>query len=81
MLSKTSASFLFLLFMAITWADALNAADNIRGDVAQHLSATLGEMINDVNESGRRLLQFGGSFGGALLTSGSFTMMAASGGF
>ena len=25
--------------------------------------------------------QFGGSFGGALLTSGSFTMMAASGGF
>ena len=31
-------------------------------------------------EAGRRL-QFGGAFGGALLTSGSFTMMAASGGF
>ena len=31
--------------------------------------------------SGRNLLQFGGAFGGALLTSGSFTMMAASGGF
>ena len=30
---------------------------------------------------GRDLLQFGGAFGGALLTSGSFTMMAASGGF
>ena len=29
----------------------------------------------------RRQLQFGGAFGGALLTSGSFTMMAASGGF
>lgn len=29
----------------------------------------------------RRKLQFGGTFGGALLTSGSFTMMAASGGF
>ena len=31
--------------------------------------------------TGRNLLQFGGAFGGALLTSGSFTMMAASGGF
>jgi hypothetical protein len=31
--------------------------------------------------SGRRRTQFGGAFGGALLTSGSFTMMAASGGF
>ena len=31
--------------------------------------------------SGRRQLQFGGSFGGATLTSGSFTMMASSGGF
>jgi hypothetical protein len=29
----------------------------------------------------RRLLQFGGSFGGATLTSGSFVMMASSGGF
>jgi hypothetical protein len=32
-------------------------------------------------EPRRRLLQFGGAFGNALLTSGSFTMMAASGGF
>ena len=32
--------------------------------------------------SSRELLQFGGGgFGGALLTTGSFTMMAASGGF
>ena len=34
----------------------------------------------DEDTSARRL-QFGGTFGGALLTSGSFTMMAASGGF
>ena len=32
-------------------------------------------------EADKRELQFGGAFGGALLTSGSFTMMAASGGF
>ena len=32
-------------------------------------------------EATKRELQFGGAFGGALLTSGSFTMMAASGGF
>ena len=34
--------------------------------------------INDKNTNTRG---FGGTFGGALLTSGSFTMMAASGGF
>ena len=36
---------------------------------------------NNKREQRRKLLQFGGAFGGALLTSGSFTMMAASGGF
>lgn len=35
--------------------------------------------INDKTATNTR--QFGGAFGGALLTSGSFTMMAASGGF
>jgi len=34
-----------------------------------------------LQSAGHRQLQFGGAFGGALLTSGSFTMMAASGGF
>lgn len=39
------------------------------------------ELLNLPGGSRRRLTQFGGAFGGALLTSGSFTMMAASGGF
>ena len=40
------------------------------------------ETAGDKKEKIRgRGLQFGGAFGGALLTSGSFTMMAASGGF
>merc|ERR1719310_2386022 len=38
--------------------------------------AVADEESSDVGEG-----QFGGAFGGALLTSGSFTMMAASGGF
>jgi hypothetical protein len=36
---------------------------------------------SEESESVERRLQFGGNFGGALLTSGSFTMMAAFGGF
>ena len=35
----------------------------------------------DTDEINGNSRQFGGAFGGALLTSGSFTMMAASGGF
>ena len=39
------------------------------------------ELLNLPGGSRRRLTQFGGSFGGAQLTSESFTMMAVSGGF
>ena len=35
----------------------------------------------EINDKTSNTRQFGGAFGGALLTSGSFTMMAASGGF
>ena len=44
-----------------------------------HLQATSGDKKESIRGRG---LQFGGGgFGGALLTTGSFTMMAASGGF
>lgn len=46
-------------------------------DLAPAEKATdVAETSSDVGEGG-----FGGTFGGALLTSGSFTMMSASGGF
>ena len=39
------------------------------------------QFINVTDSDDNISRQFGGAFGGALLTSGSFTMMAASGGF
>ena len=39
------------------------------------------EILLDLTPKNINTRQFGGAFGGALLTSGSFTMMAASGGF
>ena len=44
------------------------------------LGTMTGRQLVD-HQSQRRQLQFGGEFGGALLTSGSFTIMAAHGGF
>ena len=39
------------------------------------------DIFLDLKDQKVKTRQFGGAFGGALLTSGSFTMMAASGGF
>lgn len=48
---------------------------------AEMLDTFTGRQLVEEHDKRRRELQFGGAFGGALLTSGSFTMMAASGGF
>merc|ERR1712146_280841 len=67
----------FAVFAAGSELQELSNNDVDTADLAPAEKATaVAETSDDVGEG-----QFGGTFGGALLTSGSFTMMAASGGF
>jgi len=48
----------------------------------EHIETNPQSIFLDINDKNNNTRQFGGGgFGGALLTTGSFTMMAASGGF
>merc|ERR1712023_602363 len=67
----------FAVFAAGSELQELSNNDVDTADLAPAEKATaVAETSDDVGEG-----QFGGTLGGALLTSGSFTMMAASGGF
>merc|ERR1719265_1941 len=74
--------FLFLALIAITQSSELQELSNTDVEPVVNLDADKTEVAaapehDDIGEG-----QFGGGgFGGALLTTGSFTMMAASGGF
>merc|ERR1711934_543055 len=82
--SKMKSVFLFLALIAITQSSELQELSN--ADVDADVSvANLEGAKTEVAETEHDEIgegQFGGGgFGGALLTTGSFTMMAASGGF
>lgn len=73
-----------LLMGGQTYTIVVPARRLLEGDGSRpKLFGSMAEMKEHMGSHGgdRRRLQFGGAFGGALLTSGSFTMMAASGGF
>merc|ERR1711934_881487 len=79
---RMKSVFLFLALIAITQSSELQELSNTDVEPVVNLDADKTEVAaapehDDIGEG-----QFGGGgFGGALLTTGSFTMMAASGGF
>ena len=73
--------YLFLASGAVAHIDAKNTTGRVELADGAAFSVVVDEEAELARRRNRRHLQFGGAFGGALLTSGSFTMMAASGGF
>ena len=73
--------YLLLASGAVAHIDAKSTTGRVELADGAAFSVVVDEEAELARRRNRRHLQFGGAFGGALLTSGSFTMMAASGGF